>query len=69
MKRAQLIEGTPVSISIYSVKSTPAELCSREKEEIILCLKGSVNVSYIYRDVTLHAGEFVSINHDISQPH
>ena len=64
MKQAKAIEGTPLSISIYSVQSAPAELCQLGQEEIIFCLKGSVNVSFFYRDVTLHEGEFLSINHD-----
>lgn len=65
MKQVRQIEGSPLGVSIYSVKSTPAELCGLGKEEIIFCLKGCVQVSYIYRTVTLHAGEFVAINHDI----
>ncbi len=65
MKQAQKIEGTPLSISIYTVRSAPVELCSLGKEEIILCLRGSVNVSFFYRNVTLHEGEFVAINHDM----
>ena len=64
MKQAWKIDGTPLSISLYSVKSTPAEMCGMGREEIVLCLKGSVNISYVYRGVTLHMGEFVSINHD-----
>ncbi len=64
MKKANKIEGTPLNISIYSLQSTPAEQCKLGQEEIIFCLKGSVNVSFFYRDVTLHEGEFVSINHD-----
>lgn len=64
MKQVYQVKGTPLKISAYSVKSAPAKICNEGEIEIIFCLKGTVKVSYLYREVELKAGNFISISQD-----
>lgn len=65
MKREfKRIEGTPISISVYSAGRTATTLHAEGILEIIFCLKGSVRFSYAYEEFTLTAGEFISVDRD-----
>ncbi|MBQ9016013.1 MAG: helix-turn-helix transcriptional regulator [Firmicutes bacterium] len=58
------IEGTPLSVSTYSVESKPTSMNAAGTLEIIFCLQGSVRFSYAYEEFTLQPGEFVSVDKD-----
>lgn len=64
MEQIRQIGNTPLSISIYSVKSSPTYIHDRGVLEIIFCLKGSVRFSYAYEEFTLHEGEYISVDKD-----
>lgn len=58
------IGNTPLSISTYSVETSPTKMNEQGLLEIIFCLKGSVRFSYAYEEFTLRAGEFISVDRD-----
>lgn len=58
------IEGTPLSISIYSVEEMPTRKNEYGVLEIIMCLKGSVQFSYYYEEFTLNEGEYIAVDID-----
>ena len=58
------IGDTPLSISIYSVTSSPTHINDPDILEIVLCLKGCVNFSCGYDDFTLMPGEYVVVDRD-----
>lgn len=57
------IEGTPVGISVYSVKNTSTIMLD-DMLEIIYCLKGNVSFSYSYDNACMTEGEFISVDKD-----
>ena len=62
-RKIEWIEGTPVGISVYSVKNTSTIMLD-DMLEIIYCLKGSVSFSYSYDNVCMTEGEFISVDKD-----
>lgn len=58
------IGDTPLSLSIYSVESSPTHKNSFGTVEIIFCLKGSVRLGYAYEDFTLKAGDYIAVDRD-----
>ncbi|MDO4176378.1 MAG: hypothetical protein Q4D99_02720 [Bacillota bacterium] len=58
------IEGTPLSMSVYSVEEMPTRKNEHGVLEIIMCLKGSVQFSYYYEEFTLNEGEYIAVDID-----
>ncbi len=62
-KKIQWIPGTPVGISVYQVESLSTQY-QENLLEIIMCMEGSVTLSFGYDEFRLHAGEFISMDQD-----
>lgn len=62
-KKIQWIPGTPFGISVYQVDSLSTQF-QEDVLEIIMCMEGSVTLSFGYDAFRLHAGEFISMDQD-----
>lgn len=62
-KKIQWIMGTPFGISVYQVDSLSTQF-QEDVLEIIMCMEGSVTLSFGYDEFRLHAGEFIAMDQD-----
>lgn len=63
-KNRTVFQNTPLSISVYSVKDKPLHMHPAGTLEIIFCLAGTVTFAYAYEEITLNAGEYISVDRD-----
>ena len=62
-RKIEWIQGTPIGISVYSVKNTSTIMLDGMLE-LIYCLEGSVSFSYSYDNVHMNRGNFISVDKD-----
>lgn len=62
-KEIRWIPETPLGISVYQVESLSTQF-QEDVLEIIMCMEGSVTLSFGYDEFRLHAGEFISMDQD-----
>lgn len=64
IKRINWIKGTPLGVSAYSVKSLSTQFYE-DVIEIIMCLKGRIDLYCAYEKHELKEGEFVNVDRDV----
>lgn len=62
-KKIQWIPDTPFGISVYQVDALSTQF-QEDVLEIIMCMEGSVTLSFGYDAFRLHAGEFIAMDQD-----
>lgn len=62
-KKIRWIPETPLGISVYQVESLSTQY-QEDVLEIIMCMEGSVTLSFGYDEFRLRAGEFIAMDQD-----
>lgn len=62
-KQIQWIPKTPLGVSVYQVETLSTQL-QEDVLEIIMCMEGSITLSFGYDEFRLHPGEFIAMDSD-----